>query len=118
MTSFDLLGLLAIGLVAWALSRLREQEARMGDLRRELDDLRAHATAAPARPAAPVAPAPAPAPVQDPSADADTIALLTLAASAWLRAPARIVAINYPVPANLTWAAEGREDIMHSHRLR
>lgn len=115
MTFFDWIGLAAIGLVAWALSRLRKQEARLGDLRRELDDLRVHAAAAPV-PAVPVAPLSAP--VGEASVDADTVALLTLAAAAWLRAPARILAINYPVPSNLTWAAEGREDIMHSHRPR
>ena len=115
MTFFDILGLTAIALAAWTLIRLRRQENGMGDLRREIDDLRAHSAAAPV-PVAPVAPMPVP--VGEVSADSDTIALLTLAAAAWLRAPARILAIHYPVPANLAWAAEGREDIMHSHRPR
>lgn len=50
--------------------------------------------------------------------DAETLAVLTAAVAAYLRAPPKVVAIRYPVAADSSWVHEGREGIMLSHRVR
>lgn len=50
--------------------------------------------------------------------DPETVAILTAAVAAYLKAPPKKLAIRFPVVSNLIWAQDGRGDIMLSHRVR
>ena len=56
--------------------------------------------------------------VVQPKLDPETVAILTAAVAAYLKAPAKKLAIRFPVVSNLNWVQEGRGDIMLSHRVR
>lgn len=107
------LAVAALGLATLAFRSARDGRAQLGEIRRVLEDLQRLQKSSTVQVAVSSA-----APSSEPGMDAETLAVITAAVAAYLRAPPKVVAIRYPVAADSSWVHEGREDIMLSHRVR
>ena len=107
------LAVIALGVAAMAFRSARDGRVQLGEIRRMLEDLQRLQKSSAIQ-----VPVPSAAPSSAPAMDAETLAVITAAVAAYLRAPPKVVAIRYPVAADSSWVHEGREDIMLSHRVR